>query len=60
VATIVSRLFRWETYKGTEQRRYQNHLLALQKADIIPFGVEPMKEETRREVFTILQKYIVE
>jgi hypothetical protein len=36
IATILSRILRGETYRGSEQWRYHNHLLALQKAGIIP------------------------
>jgi hypothetical protein len=55
VATTISRLLRGETYKGSDQRRYQNHLLALQKAGIIPRNAEPMRKELRVNVFAFLQ-----
>jgi hypothetical protein len=54
VATTVSRLLRGETYKGSEERWYHNHLLALQKAGIIPRNVDPMRKELRGTVFSFL------
>jgi hypothetical protein len=54
VATSLSRLLRGETYKGSEKWRYQNHLLALQKAGIIPRNVNPSQNETKGEMFTML------
>jgi hypothetical protein len=56
VATTVSRLLRGEKYKGSEEWRYQNHLLALQKAEFIPFNLDPMKKESRKEVYEILRR----
>jgi hypothetical protein len=56
VATIISRLLRDNTYKGSEQWRYHSHLLALQKADIISRNVDPMKQELRGNVLLILMK----
>jgi hypothetical protein len=56
VAITVSRLLRGDTYKGSEQRWYQNHLLALQKANIILKGVDPMQKALRGEVYAILRK----
>jgi hypothetical protein len=55
VATIVSRLLREEKYKGSEQWRYHSHLLALQKADLIPRNVDPMRPEPRGNVFVLLK-----
>jgi hypothetical protein len=55
VATIISRLLRWTSYKGTDEWRYQNHLLALQKAGIIPRNVDPMRKELRANVFILLR-----
>jgi hypothetical protein len=54
VATILSRILRWETYKGSEQWRYHNHLLALQKAGIIPRAVDSMSQAFRGNIFTML------
>jgi hypothetical protein len=54
VATIISRLLRGTAYKGSEQWRYHNHLLALQKANIIPQNIDPMKQELRGNVLTFL------
>ncbi|MDR0860575.1 MAG: hypothetical protein LBO09_06465 [Candidatus Peribacteria bacterium] len=56
LATTISRLLRGEKYKGSGEWRYQSHLLALQKAGIIPFNLDPMKNELREEVYGILQK----
>jgi hypothetical protein len=56
VATTISRLLRTTQYRGSEQRRYQNHLLAIQKAGYLPLDKNPMKNEERREVFQLLQK----
>jgi hypothetical protein len=55
VATTVSRLLRGEAHKGSEKRWYHNHLLALQKANIMAKGVDPMKKALRREVYEILR-----
>jgi hypothetical protein len=54
VATIVSRLLRDNTYRGSEEWWYHSHLLALQKANIIPRNVDPMREELRGNVLLIL------
>jgi hypothetical protein len=56
VATTISRLLRGETYKGSEQWRYHNHLLALQKAGIIPPEVDPMRKEVRGNILVLLMK----
>jgi hypothetical protein len=56
VATTISRLLRGETYRGSEEWRYQNHLLALQKTGIIPRNVDPMRKELRGSVFMFLKK----
>jgi hypothetical protein len=55
VVTIVSRLLRGEKYRGSEQWRYHNHLLALQKADMIPYNVDPLEKEPRGSVFALLK-----
>jgi hypothetical protein len=54
VATIISRLLRDNTYRGSEEWWYHSHLLALQKADIIPRNIDPMKQELRGNVLLIL------
>jgi hypothetical protein len=54
LATTISRLLRGETYKGSEQWRYHNHLLALQKVGIIPRNVDPMRKELRGNIFSFL------
>jgi hypothetical protein len=54
VATIISRLLRGEIYKGSEERWYHNHLLALQKIGIIPQNIDPMRKELRGNVFEML------
>ncbi|MDR2415902.1 MAG: S-layer homology domain-containing protein [Candidatus Peribacteria bacterium] len=51
VATTISRFLRGATYRGSEEWRYQNHLLALQKAGIIPRNVNPMRPELRGNIF---------
>jgi hypothetical protein len=56
VATIISRLLRNNTYRGSEEWWYHSHLLALQKADIIPRNIDPMKQELRGNVLLILMK----
>ncbi|MDR0651379.1 MAG: hypothetical protein LBG59_08535, partial [Candidatus Peribacteria bacterium] len=53
VATTLSRLLRGETYKGDEEWRYHNHLLALQKAGIIPRNSDPMRNEQRGNILKI-------
>ena len=54
VATILSRMLRGEKYQGSEQWRYHSHLLALQKADYLPFNLDPMQLITRLEAYTLL------
>jgi hypothetical protein len=56
VATTISRLLRGNTYRGIEEWWYHNHLLALQKAGMIPQNVDPMRPEPRGNVFTLLRK----
>jgi hypothetical protein len=55
VATTVSRLLRGKAYRGSEEWRYHNHLLALQKAGIIPRNADPMRKELRENVFAMLR-----
>ncbi|MDR2190256.1 MAG: hypothetical protein LBP53_03555 [Candidatus Peribacteria bacterium] len=54
VATTISRLLRGNANQGNEQWRYHNHLLALQKAGIIPRNIDPMKKELRGSIFQML------
>jgi hypothetical protein len=56
VATTISRLLRSNTYRGIEEWWYHSHLLALQKADIIPRNIDPMRPEPRGNVLLILKK----
>jgi hypothetical protein len=56
VATIISRMLRGNTYKGTEEERYQKHLLALRKEDIIQTDRNPMEVELREYVFLMLYR----
>jgi hypothetical protein len=56
VATTISRLLRGTKYRGNEQWRYQNHLLALQKAGVIERVANPMRRELRGNVLTIFYK----
>ncbi|MDR0649963.1 MAG: hypothetical protein LBG59_00710 [Candidatus Peribacteria bacterium] len=54
IATTFSRLFRGNMYQGSEQWRYHNHLLALQKIGIIPQNIDPMKTEQRKNILKML------
>jgi hypothetical protein len=56
VSTTMSRLLRGTRYQGSEEWRYQNHLLALQKAEIIPQNIDPMRKELRGNIFIFLMK----
>jgi hypothetical protein len=56
VATIISRMLRGTTYKGTEEEWYQNHLLALRKEEIIQTDRAPMEIELRGYVFLMLHR----
>ncbi|MDR2190329.1 MAG: hypothetical protein LBP53_03965 [Candidatus Peribacteria bacterium] len=56
VATILSRLLRGNANQGSEQWRYHNHLLVLQKADIIPRNVDPMQPAVQKNVLEMLMK----
>ncbi|MDR2190057.1 MAG: hypothetical protein LBP53_02460 [Candidatus Peribacteria bacterium] len=56
IATILSRLLRGNANQGNEQWRYHNHLLALQKAGIIPRNIDPMRKELRGSILEILMK----
>ena len=56
VATLLSRMLRGNTYKGTEQYRYHNHLLILQKIKVLPSGSDPMHNETRGGVIEALRR----
>ncbi|MDR2190899.1 MAG: hypothetical protein LBP53_07170, partial [Candidatus Peribacteria bacterium] len=58
IATTISRLLRGNANKGNEERRYHNHLLALQKAGIIPRNIDPMRKELRGTVFQMLMKIL--
>jgi hypothetical protein len=56
VATTLSRLLRGETYRGSEQWRYHNHLLALQKANLIPQGSNPTQLFKKKDLLLILSQ----
>ena len=56
VATVISRLLRRGKNQGSEQYRYQNHLIALHKAGIINSIEQPMILETRGNVFLMLMR----
>jgi hypothetical protein len=56
VATVISRMLRGTLYRGTEQRRYHNHLLVLEKVGIIRQDIDPMTFEPRRNVFIMLNR----
>ncbi|MDR2190167.1 MAG: hypothetical protein LBP53_03065 [Candidatus Peribacteria bacterium] len=56
IATTISRLLRGNAYQGSEKWRYHNHLLALQKAGIIPRNIDPMRKELRGNIFQMLMK----
>jgi hypothetical protein len=53
VAITVSRWLRGNLYKGSEQRRYHSHLLALQKVGLLSWGVNPMENGKRETIYTI-------
>jgi hypothetical protein len=53
IATTVSRWLRGATYRGSEQWRYQSHLLALQKVGMLPRNLNPMEAGKRGTVYTI-------
>jgi hypothetical protein len=52
--TIFSLILRWNENEGTEQYRYQNHLLALKNAKIIT-NIDPTLIELR--AWVLLQIY---
>jgi hypothetical protein len=56
IATVVSRWLRGTTYRGSEERRYQNHFLALQKVGIVPRGIDPLEKGERENVYRIFYK----
>ncbi|MDR2190835.1 MAG: hypothetical protein LBP53_06815 [Candidatus Peribacteria bacterium] len=58
IATTISRLLRGNAYQGSEKWRYHNHLLTLQKADIIPRNIDPMRKELRGTVFQMLMNTV--
>ncbi|MDR2189734.1 MAG: hypothetical protein LBP53_00630 [Candidatus Peribacteria bacterium] len=58
VATILSRFLRGNKYQGSEQRRYHNHLLALQQINFMPLNINPMNKERKTNVFEMLIKSI--
>jgi hypothetical protein len=58
VATVISRTLRGETYRGTEEFWYNNHLLALEKAGIIVDGKAPLSKETRGDILEILKRIV--
>jgi hypothetical protein len=56
VATILSRMLRWDTNKGSEEYWYHSHLLALRKKDIITDDHDPMRLESRKSVLTMFME----
>jgi hypothetical protein len=56
VATVISRMLRGTTNRGSEERWYHNHLLALRKEDIIKVNIDPLTLETRMNVFLMLNR----
>ncbi|MDR2416164.1 MAG: hypothetical protein LBD75_06260 [Candidatus Peribacteria bacterium] len=54
LATTLSRLLRGELFKGSEQWRYHNHLLAIQKASLMSKVITPTQFITKRDILTIL------
>jgi hypothetical protein len=56
VATVISRMLRGTTNRGSEERWYHNHLLALRKEDIIQKDIDPMTLATRMHVFLMLSR----
>ena len=55
-ATVLSRMLRGNTYRGSDERWYQNHLLALKRAEVLQQDVSPSAKELRENVFAILYK----
>jgi hypothetical protein len=49
-------MLRGNANKWSEERWYQNHLLALRKEDIIQKDIDPMTLETRMNVFLMLSR----
>jgi hypothetical protein len=49
-------MLRGNIYKGTEEERYQKHLWALKKEDIIQTDRNPMEVELRGYVFLMLYR----
>jgi hypothetical protein len=56
VATVISRMLRGNTNKWSEERWYQNHLLALYKTGIIKDQDNPLELERREAVFEMLNR----
>jgi hypothetical protein len=56
LATTFSRFLRGELFKGSEQWRYHNHLLAIQKASLMPKVVNPTQLITKKDILTILSQ----
>jgi hypothetical protein len=54
VGVMLSRLLRGNTYAGTEEMRYQNHLQALQKYQIMHSISSPLMLEIRKNVMVLL------
>jgi hypothetical protein len=56
LATTVSRLL-WGTYfRGSDQWRYHNHLLAIQKSHLIPMNFSPTQTIIKKEASTVLSQ----
>ena len=56
VATVLSRLLRGNTYQGTEEYWYHNHLLALRREEVIKQIDIPFSQEIRGNVFLMLMR----
>ena len=53
---ILSRMLRGNTYAGDENKRYQDHLQALQSENIMHYISTPMMKELRGNVLLMLRR----
>jgi hypothetical protein len=58
IATALSRMLWGNKYQGTEEYRYQNHLLALQKKKIMRTGIDPKANALRGQSFESLMNIV--
>jgi hypothetical protein len=56
LTTAVSRLLWGEYFKGSEKWRYHNHLLAIQKANLIPANFNPTQSVTKKDAQSIFSQ----